>query len=139
MVLFSGNGTLTSSYPHPNSGSSSLTRSSWSFALLTHLTGGQFSFSRHRPLSLIHVCQPHLIALTSIQTTTVSKAVPRKVTITLINVNVEMSHPSPLARSSHLSALSEQMCGSKTGVKMGYFEGLGIQMDDYSVSYRACA
>lgn len=50
--------------------------------------------------------------------------------ITLKKVIVETQHPSPFALSSHLSALIGHICGLKIGVRMGVFEGLGMQAED---------
>lgn len=51
---------------------------------------------------------------------------------TLRNVIVETSQPNPLALSSHLSSLNEQICALKIGDKIGYFEWLGMQVEDCS-------
>lgn len=57
--------------------------------------------------------------------------VPVIVMVKARNVNVDTAHPSPFARSSHLSMLEGQMSGWKIGEIIGKEAGLGRQAEDY--------
>lgn len=56
--------------------------------------------------------------------------VPTIVTAAVRNVNVDTAHPTPFARSSHLSLLEGQMSGWKIGERIGKAAGLGRQTED---------